>query len=85
MTFISMIYVVILLFTLALVQSIPTVNFPDKVIGAYASWSECDSKIIDSVKQGANVVLWFSINLLTDSSTGLPLISGGFIQKYSTT
>lgn len=52
-------------------------TMPSKVIGAYASWSECDDKIVRASKQGANVILWFSINLLTDETTGLPTISGG--------
>jgi hypothetical protein len=43
---------------------------------AYANWNQCDEKIVDIVKDGANVVIWFSINLSVDSS-GNPLITSG--------
>lgn len=52
-------------------------NFPQKVIGAYASWNECDDKIIDAVKDGANVILWFSINLMKSSLTDRPIVESG--------
>ena len=50
---------------------------PDKLLIGYASWSECDDKIITAVEDGVNVVMWFAINLLSNSSTGEPLITGG--------
>ena len=51
--------------------------FPEKVIGAYGSWNECDDKMVRASEQGANVLLWFSINLISDPITGLPLITTG--------
>jgi nucleoside-diphosphate-sugar epimerase len=53
------------------------VKVPSPVIVGYASWNECDKKIIHAVEQGVNVVMWFAINLALNSSTGLPAITGG--------
>lgn len=43
---------------------------PGKLVIGYASWSECDEKIITAVQQGVNVVIWFAINLLADDVSG---------------
>ena len=53
------------------------VEVPSPLIVGYASWNECDKKIIHAVEQGVNVVMWFAINLALNSSTGLPAITGG--------
>jgi len=45
------------------------------VIG-YANWGQCDESIIQHVKDGVNVVIWFSINLIK-SPKGKPIIQGG--------
>lgn len=50
--------------------------FPERVVAAYASWSECDFKVSDAVRDGANIIIWFAINLDSDIS-GLPIITGG--------
>jgi hypothetical protein len=50
---------------------------PDKLAIGYASWDECDDKITTAVEEGVNVVIWFAINLLTDESSGAPVITGG--------
>eukprot|EP01038_Epipyxis_sp_PR26KG_P004314 gene4314-6112_t len=50
-------------------------KLPDKLIVGYANWNQCDDSIVDAVKQGVNVVIWFSINLLTDN--GYPIITNG--------
>lgn len=55
----------------------PRPQLPDKVIVGYANWNECDSKVVDSVVDGVNVVIWFAINLAVDSNTGLPTVTGG--------
>jgi chitinase len=52
------------------------VNLPRKIIVGYANWNECDDKIIQAVKNGVNVLIWFSINLSVDSS-GNPVITNG--------
>ena len=49
---------------------IPKIN--DKIIVGYANWNQCDDSIIQSVLDGVNVIVWFSINL--DSG---PAISNG--------
>jgi hypothetical protein len=43
---------------------------------AYANWGECDDKIIDIAKDGANVIIWFSIDL-TVNSDGEPAVARG--------
>lgn len=52
-------------------------KLPDKLIIAYANWNECDEKIVEAAVNGANVIMWFSINLLTDPSSGNPIITNG--------
>lgn len=49
-------------------------SLPKKLVVGYGSWGECDEKVIDAVKQGVNVLIWFSINLAVDD-TGKPMIS----------
>jgi hypothetical protein len=44
-----------------------TRTLPSKLIVGYANWNQCDESIVDAVASGVNVVIWFSINLLTDS------------------
>lgn len=39
---------------------------PDKLVIGYCSWSQCDDKIISAVRNGVNVVIWFSLNLVGD-------------------
>eukprot|EP01039_Chlorochromonas_danica_P003052 gene3052-3331_t len=52
---------------------------PPKIIVGYANWNQCDDKIIQAVKDGVNVVIWFSINLSTDQNTEghPPIITNG--------
>lgn len=53
-----------------------SVVLPEKLIVGYANWNQCDEKIIESVRQGVNVVIWFSINLAVDND-GNPTITNG--------
>lgn len=50
---------------------------PEKIIVGYANWNQCDESILEAVKSGVNVVIWFAINLSTDLTTGKPLITNG--------
>ena len=50
---------------------------PENLIVGYASWNECDDKIITAVEDGVNVLMWFAINLLSNETTGKPMITGG--------
>jgi hypothetical protein len=52
-------------------------TLPDKLIIGYANWNECDDKLIKAVQQGVNVLIWFSINLIANATTGAPAVSGG--------
>lgn len=54
----------------------PRKSLSSKLIIGYANWNQCDEKIVSAVKDGVNVVIWFAINLSTDSS-GDPVISNG--------
>lgn len=38
-------------------------NLPERIIVGYANWNQCDEKIIQAVKDGVNVVIWFATNL----------------------
>ena len=50
---------------------------PENLIVGYASWSECDDKLVTAVEEGVNVLIWFAINLLANETTGEPVITGG--------
>lgn len=50
-------------------------TLPDRLLIGYASWAQCDEKIIAAVQNGLNVVVWFSINLAKDEQ-GNPVING---------
>lgn len=51
-------------------------KLPKKIIIGYADNNECDQLLVRAVKQGVNVLIWFSINLMTDRE-GNPIITGG--------
>jgi hypothetical protein len=53
-----------------------SVYLPKKVIVGYANWNQCDDKIIEAVKNGVNVIIWFSINLSVNSF-GKTVITNG--------
>lgn len=55
-------------------SAITPVPLPERVIVGYAD--QCNEKVLESVKQGVNVVIWFSISLLKNPTTGAPLIQG---------
>jgi hypothetical protein len=56
-------------------------TIPKKIIVGYCNWGQCDQSIIEAVKDGVNVLIWFSINLSSayDEVAGrkYPAISGG--------
>lgn len=54
-----------------------SVTLPELIIVGYANWNQCDDKIIQAVKDGVNVIIWFSVNLAVDSITGRPKITNG--------
>lgn len=55
----------------------PKVVLPEKIIVGYATWQQCDDKIIEAAKDGVNTIIWFSIDLLHNSTTGKPYINRG--------
>ena len=52
-------------------------ELPEKLVVGYANWNQCDPSLIRAVEQGVNVLIWFSINLSTDSVTGNPAVTNG--------
>ena len=42
----------------------------------YANWGQCNEQIMQAVNSGVNVLVWFSLNLVVDSATGLPTVAG---------
>lgn len=50
---------------------------PSKIIVGYANWGECDESLVQAVKDGVNVLIWFSVNLAVSPVTGKPIIQGG--------
>ena len=49
---------------------------PSRVILGYANWGQCDSKLVEAVEQGVNVLVWFACNLIIDEN-GDASITGG--------
>jgi chitinase len=49
---------------------------PGPLIVGYANWGECDQEIVQGVRNGVNVVIWFAINL-GKNATQAPTIHGG--------
>ncbi|CEM26497.1 unnamed protein product [Vitrella brassicaformis CCMP3155] len=43
-----------------------------RLLIGYASWAQCDDKVIQAVEEGVNVVIWFSIDLAVNETTGRP-------------
>lgn len=56
---------------------LPKVVLPEKIIVGYANWQQCDDKIIQAAKDGVNTIIWFSIDLLHNYTTGTPYINRG--------
>jgi len=59
--------------TIAASLKVPPV--PEYIVGAYASWGQCDEKMLKAVDDGANVLFWFSVNLECDPA-GNPVFGG---------
>lgn len=57
-------------------QSLVNRKIPERLIVGYANWNECDDNIVEAAINGVNVIIWFSINLLT-SKDGEPVITNG--------
>lgn len=55
----------------------PKVALPEKLIVGYAGYPRCNEKLIQSAKNGVNVMIWFAIDLLHNYTTGQPYINGG--------
>jgi len=53
------------------------------IIAAYADWGECDVEMVEAARNGANVLIWFAINLRGVARAGgededaVPEIQGG--------
>lgn len=55
----------------------PKVVLPEKIIVGYATWGQCDDKIIQAAEDGVNTIIWFSIDLLHNYTTSKPYINRG--------
>jgi hypothetical protein len=49
---------------------------PEKAIVGYTNWHQSDETIVRAVEQGVNVVIWYSVDLCSDSN-GKPTICRG--------
>ena len=52
-------------------------KLPEKISLGYCSWGQTDDMIIDAVKNGLNIVIWFSIDMTTDPVTKKPKFARG--------
>ena len=65
----------VFLFPLLLISATsqtPVAPLPASLIIGYAD--QCNQKVLQTVQQGVNVVIWFSINLIKDPSSGAPQV-----------
>ena len=44
-------------------------ELPKKLKIGYTSWGQCDEKVYESVKNGLNIIIWFSIDLSENPET----------------
>ncbi len=51
-------------------------ELPEKLIVGYCNWGQADEAVIAAVRDGVNVLIWFSIDLTVDETTGIPCIGG---------
>ena len=49
----------------------------DTLLVAFASNNECDEKILESAKNGANVIIWGDIYIIDDPTTKEPEVGKG--------
>lgn len=49
-------------------KTCPSKQLPNKLIVGYANWNQCDESLVQAVRDGVNVLIWFSINLATTVS-----------------
>ena len=52
-------------------------QLPEKLKIGYANWGECDEKIYESVQNGLNVIIWFSIDMSTNKDKTKPEFTRG--------
>ena len=52
-------------------------ELPKKLKIGYTNWYEVDEKIYESVENGINIIIWFSIDLISHPETKKPFISRG--------
>jgi hypothetical protein len=56
-----------------------TRTLPPHVAMCYASWGECDDKIVEAARQGCNVITWFAINF-RDVAGNISVVGGPKLQ-----
>jgi beta-glucosidase len=69
------IYILLILNKVMKTRNIP--ELPKKLKIGYASWGECDEKIYESVQNGLNVIIWFSIDMSSNSDKAKPEFTRG--------
>ena len=60
-------------------RQIPTL--PKKLKIGYTNWGECDEKVFEAVKNGLNIIIWFSIDLTENPITKECVIQRGLDYK----
>ena len=51
-------------------------TLPSKICLGYCNWSQADEKVISAVRDGVNVIVWFSVNI-AKGEDGRCSIEGG--------
>ncbi|KAJ3354400.1 hypothetical protein HDU83_005325 [Entophlyctis luteolus] len=47
-------------------------QLPPRIIAGYASWGQCDDRLVQAVADGVNVLIWFAVNLVGGGVSGGP-------------
>lgn len=60
----------------AVMLSRPLIEVPKSICLGYCNWNQADHKVIDAVRDGVNVIVWFSVNIVKGED-GSCVIEGG--------
>ena len=53
-------------------------TLPERITLAYCNWNQADEQVLEAVRNGANVLIWFSVNIAKDKDgDGRCFIQGG--------
>ena len=46
------------------------ITLPERLVVGYCNWAQADAAVLQAVRRGVNVLMWFAVDLGTDARTG---------------